>query len=131
MMLLLILTFVLLVIAALHLLWAIGYWLPIADEAALARAVVGAKGVDKMPGAVPCAMVVVALLFAMMCLWWPPSALRSLALGAIGAVFLARGVVAYTAFWRRLTPAEPFATLDRRYYGPLCLVIGIGFMAQL
>ena len=127
----LILTFVLLVIAAFHLLWAIGYWLPIADEAALARAVVGAKGVDRMPGAVPCALVVVALLFAIMCLWWPPSVLRSLAVGAVGAVFLARGAVAHTAFWRRLTPTEPFATLDRRYYGPLCLAIGIGFVAQL
>jgi hypothetical protein len=97
----------------------------------LARAVVGTAGVEKMPGAVPCALVVVALLFAIMCLWWPPSLLRSLAVGAIGAVFLARGAVAYTAFWRRLTPTEPFATLDRRYYGPLCLMLGLGFATQL
>ncbi len=127
----LVLTFVLLVIAALHLLWAIGYWFPIKDEAALARAVVGAKGMEKMPGAVPCALVVVALLFAIMCLWWPQSMVRSLAVGAIGAVFLVRGAVAYTAFWRRLTPVEPFATLDRRYYAPLCLVLGLGFIAQV
>jgi hypothetical protein len=127
----LILSFVLMMIAALHLLWAIGYWFPIADEAALARAVVGAAGVEKMPGAVPCALVVVALLFAIMCLWWPPNLLRSLVVGAIGTLFLARGAVAYAASWRRLTPVEPFAMLDRRYYGPLCLVIGVGFMTQL
>ena len=127
----LVLSVVLVVIAALHLLWGIGYWFPIKDEAALARAVVGAAGVERMPGAVPCALVVVALLFAIMCLWWPPSLLRSLAVGAIGPVFLVRGAVAYTAFWRRLTPMEPFATLDRRYYGPLCLAIGLGFVAQV
>ncbi len=125
------LTFVLLMIAALHLLWAIGYWFPIRDEAALVRAVVGAAGTRKMPGAVPCALVVVALLFAVMCLWWPHSMARSLALGAIGAVFVARGAVAYAGFWRRLTPIEPFATLDRRYYGPLCLLIGLGFCAAI
>ena len=127
----LILSFVLLVIAALHLLWAIGYWLPIRDEARLARAVVGTRGSATMPGAVPCALVVVALLFAVSCLWWPPGTIRSLALGAMGAVFLARGAVTYTTFWRRLTPVEPFATLDKRYYGPLCLAIGLGFATQL
>ena len=42
----------LIVIAAVHLLWALGFWWPIKDEAALARAVVGTKGIDRMPGAV-------------------------------------------------------------------------------
>ena len=27
------------------------------------------------------------------------------------------------------TPEQPFATLDVRYYSPLCLAIGIGFAA--
>lgn len=125
------LSFVMLVVAALHLLWAIGYWLPIRDETALARAVVGAKGIEKMPGAVPCALVVVALLFAVWCLWWPQGVVRALAVGAISTVFLVRGAVAYTGFWRKLTPVEPFATLDRRYYAPLCLAIGFGFIAQV
>jgi len=35
----------LIVIAAAHLLWALGIWWPIKDEAALARAVVGSKGI--------------------------------------------------------------------------------------
>jgi hypothetical protein len=127
----LILTVVLIAIAAVHLLWAIGYWFPIRDEATLARTVVGVAGQTKMPGAIACALVVVALLFAVMCLWWPPGMLRSLELAAIGAVFAVRGVVAYTGFWRRLTPEEPFATLDRRYYGPLCLLIAVGFWAAI
>lgn len=127
----LILSFILVVIAAVHVLWAIGYWFPIPDEAALCRAVVGVTGQVKMPGAVPCALVVAALLLAVMCLWWPPGVPRSMAVGVIGAVFIARGAATYAAFWRNLTPIEPFATLDRRYYGPLCLAIGLGFMASV
>ena len=50
--------------ATLHMLWAIGYWTPLKDETALARATVGAPGITKMPGAVPCALVFVALSFA-------------------------------------------------------------------
>ena len=126
-----ILSFVLVCIAALHVLWGIGYWTPIKDETALARAVVGFAGIDRMPGAVPCAMVAVALLGAVMCLWWPPGVWRSLAVGAIGAVFFARGTAAFTPIWRKLAPMEPFATLDRRFYGPLCLLLGFGFWNSL
>lgn len=127
----LILSFILIVIAALHVLWGIGYWVPIRDEAALVRAVCGFPGAEKMPAAVPCALVAVALLLAVMCLWWPPGIWRTLAIGAIGAVFLARGVAAFAPIWRRLTPVEPFATLDRKFYGPLCLMLGVGFWLSI
>ena len=40
---------VLIIIAAIHLLWALGYWWPIRDERALAQAVIGTKGVERMP----------------------------------------------------------------------------------
>ena len=46
----------LIIITAIYLLWALGYWWPIKDETALARAVVGTKGITKMPGAVACSM---------------------------------------------------------------------------
>jgi hypothetical protein len=52
----------LIIIAAVHLLWALGIWWPIKDETALARAVVGSKGIKKMPRATSCSLVVVALL---------------------------------------------------------------------
>lgn len=94
-----ILSVVLIAIAAVHLLWAIGYWFPIRDEATLAHTVIGAAGQDKMPGAIACALVVVAMLFAVMCLWWPPGMLRSLELAAIGAVFVVRGAATYTGLW--------------------------------
>ena len=47
---------------------------------------------------------------------------------ALAALFLARGVVGYTPRWRKVFTEEPFATLDRKNYSPLCLAIGIGFV---
>ena len=46
----------------------------------------------------------------------------------LALVFLARGVLGYTAGWRARFPTEPFATLDRKNYSPLCLVLGAGFL---
>lgn len=126
-----ILSAVLIALAVLHVLWGIGFWFPIEDEAQLVRAVAGFADAEEMPGAVPCALVAVALFMAVTCLWWPPGPFRFLALAVIGVVFVARGAVAFTPFWRKLTPVEPFATLDRKYYGPLCLVMGLGFFASL
>jgi hypothetical protein len=123
------LTTVLLLVAALHVAWGIGLWIPLTDEAALTRAAVGQRGRVTMPGAVPCALVAVALIAAAWLPWWAPGALRTAGLAGCAAVFLARGTLAYTAAWRRRVPAEPFATLDRRAYGPLCLALGAGFLA--
>lgn len=126
-----ILSAVLIALAVLHVLWGIGFWFPIEDEAQLVRAVAGFADAEEMPGAVPCALVAAALFMAVTCLWWPPGPFRFLALAVIGVMFVARGAVAFTPFWRKLTPVEPFATLDRKYYGPLCLVMGLGFFASL
>jgi hypothetical protein len=50
-------------------------------------------------------------------------------LGALLAlVFIGRGILGYTPRWRAAFPVEPFATLDRRNYSPLCLVIGAGYL---
>jgi hypothetical protein len=120
---------VLALIAAIHVLWGIGLWVPIRDEAPLARTVVGAAGIERMPGAVPCALVAVALMAGITWIWLPPDGLRQLGLAAGAAIFSVRGVLAYLPVWRRLTPVQPFATLDRRLYGPLCLLLGAGFLA--
>jgi hypothetical protein len=117
------LSLILLTIAALHILWAIGFWWPIRDEARLTAAVVGAPGMTRMPGAVPCALVAVALITAAWWPWFAPAAVRSLGLWAMVTVFALRGIAPWLPVWRRLVPQEPFATLDRRAYGPLCLLI--------
>lgn len=64
------------VIAALHLPSALGDWGPVRDEAGLARAVVGARDIARMPGAMATALVVVALLFAAALPWIAPGRLR-------------------------------------------------------
>jgi hypothetical protein len=43
-------------------------------------------------------------------------------------VFLIRGLLPWRPGWRKVFVQEPFATYDRRYYGPLCLVLSLGFV---
>jgi hypothetical protein len=55
---------------------------------------------------------------------WPLTALGV----ALAAIFIGRGVLGYTPSWRARFPTEPFATLDRKNYSPLCFWIGAGFL---
>ena len=122
----------LLMIAFAHLLWALGFTWPIRNEALLVKAVVGTPGATKMPSRW------LTLLFALLILAAGIVAL-SIAdhdsggvlwtiVGALLAlVFLGRGIAGYTPRWRTAHSAEPFASLDRKFYSPLCLWIGVGF----
>lgn len=118
----------LIIIAALHLMWALGIWFPIKDEAQLARTVVGTKDVTKMPGAVACSVVVVLLLFAAAWPWMPVNPLKTLGLFGIAFIFQIRAIAAYAPLWKRITPEQPFRRLDEAYYGPLCIFFGVVFM---
>ncbi|MDX8347091.1 DUF3995 domain-containing protein [Cognatiyoonia sp. IB215446] len=125
------LTLILGLIAVIHALWGLQIWVPIRDEEELARTVVGAKGVTRMPGAIPCFLVVAALLVIIAALWLPRVLLLQIILWGAFAVFLLRGAIAYTKFWRMMTPEQPFAANDRKYYAPLCLVIAAGLLTVL
>jgi hypothetical protein len=125
------LTVILGVIAATYFAWGLRIWVPIKDEEQLARAAVGAKGVTRMPGTIPCMLVVAALLVVIAALWTPQWAVSRFALWFAGAVFLGRGAIAYSKMWRAMTPEEPFNTYDQRYYGPLCLVTAGGLLVIL
>ncbi len=125
------LTVILGAIAAIHAAWGLQIWIPIRDEAALARAVVGGRGIDRMPGAIPCFLVVAALLMVIAALWMPQMTLARLVLWGAALVFLGRGAVSYTPFWRKLTPQEPFRSNDARYFAPLCLALGLGLIVIL
>lgn len=123
------LALVLLALALLHILWGIGFWFPIREESALVRAAIGLKGVTRMPGPIPCSVVAVALIWAAAMPFVPPGWFRDAGLWIAFAVFLVRGLLPYGRRWRRIAPQEPFATYDRRYYGPLSLLIAAGYFA--
>lgn len=123
---------VLMALAILHAAWGFGSTWPEADSQALARRVAGFKGVKQMPRPAACFFVAAVLAFAALISLTavgvlPTSYPRWLvltALSAVAAVFTLRGLIAYAPQWRDRTPEEPFASLDRRLYGPLCLIIG-------
>lgn len=119
---------VLLVLALIHTLWAIGYWWPIRDERALVAAAVGVKTATRMPGPIPCALVAVALLSAAVWPWIMAGMVRHVGMVVAATVFLIRGILPWRPGWRRIYAQEPFATYDRRYYGPLCLALSLEFM---
>ena len=119
-------------------LWGLRIWWPIADELKLARATAGFKDIKAMPPPVAC--YVVALLLAIVALitlelgglgLFRLPTLTSLAGAGAALVFLGRGLFAYTPTWARLTPEEPFRSLDSRYFSPLCLLIGVGLLVLL
>jgi hypothetical protein len=126
---------VLAVIAALHAAWGFRlFWWPAADERGLTALVVGRTGQTRMPDTPACLVAAAAILVA---------GLVALALAdiidigaprlvtAVGvlvvAVFAGRGVATYLPVWRRRFAQQPFATMDRRFYGPLCLLLAAAF----
>lgn len=126
-------------IAVLHAAWGLGSHWPCESEADLVRTAGGTPGATKMYPPASCFLV--AALLAGVSVWplfavgllpeaWPRW-LTVLAGAGIAAVFVARGVAGYVPAWRRLQSAEPFATLDRHYYAPLCLALGTGFLMIL
>ena len=125
----LLITLILLPIAVVHAVWGLGIWFPARDEETLAHAVVGARNTTRMPGPIPCFLVSGALALAMIIVWGS-GPIIGVIIWCVAAVFLFRGVIAYTKLWRRMTPELPFARLDRMYFGPLCLLIGALFVSR-
>ena len=121
-------------VAVVHALWGLGSTWPEADQEALARSVVG-SGRRRMPPAWQC--FAVATVLALVALW--PFVMLGrgevpwvLAISvAIAGVFIVRGLAGYSPRWRQHFPDEPFATRDRRYYSPFCLLLGVGYLALL
>ena len=133
---------VLLVIGFVHFLWGLRIYWPGGDETALARKVVGAAGITAMPAPLQCHLVVLAMIIAAgdalllggtLGSTFGPGSVPNWLIIAVGCggglVFLLRGVAGFVPAWARLTPEEPFRTLDRRYFAPLCLLLGAGFAA--
>jgi hypothetical protein len=126
-------------IAALHAAWGLGSHWPCESEERLVATAGGTPGAKRMYP--PSACFTVAALLAGVSAWplfaagllpvaWP-NWLTWLAGAGIAAVFIARGIAGYLPAWRRLHSNEPFATLDRRIYAPLCLALGAGYITLL
>lgn len=135
----LVMSTVLALLALLHVYWGAGGVWPGTDSQSLARAVAGFKGSSRTPSSATCFAVALALLIAAV---WPvllsgefggllPDWLVLLGGVGLAALFCGRGILGYLPGWRRHTPEMPFARLDRLIYSPLCLVLGIGFLALL
>lgn len=125
---------VLVALAALHAYWGFGGVWPGRDAEDCVRRVAGFSGVRRMPGPGPSFAVAAALLAAAALVTREGGLIAtsvhagffSFATLCAALVFLGRGIAGFTPAWRRLTPEQPFATLDVRYYSPLCLAIGAG-----
>ncbi len=122
----------LLAVALAHFVWALGGSWPLRDRTMLPKVVIGIPGVTRVPrlGSLVVSIAVMAAGVAALALADHTGGGIWLTLGgvALAAVFIARGVAGYTAGWRAKFSEEPFATLDRRNYSPLCLIIGAGFL---
>ena len=120
-------------VAFAHYLWAFGNTWPIRNEALLAQTVVGRPGITRMPNRFVTFLVATALIvFGLVALSLADPVAGGLGLTLLGMllalVFIGRGVLGYTPRWRAQFPTEPFASLDRKNYSPLCFWIGAGFL---
>jgi hypothetical protein len=123
----------LLTVSFAHLLWGLGTSWPIQSEQLLAQTVICTPGVARMPNKLATLLLAVLLFAAaVIAMGLADSADGGAARTVIGAMlaalFLGRGIAGYTSAWRARHPVEPFASLDRRNYSPLCLWIGAGFL---
>lgn len=124
---------VLLLISAVHVLWAAGSSWPANDEKTLARTVVGSKGIERMPPKLASLMVAIVMVGAVHVVLVTAGLMPGFMLAqmyrillvAMIIIFSARGLAAYVPSWRAMVPEQPFARFDQNYYSPLCLVIAV------
>jgi len=123
-------------ISVMHIGWALGMAWPAKSCADLPAMVVGIPKGSPMPPAAA-TLVVAAGIFGlgMAALWgagvFSLGALNSYCgwvLLAIAAIFALRGVATYLPFGPLQASVEPFRTLDRRYFAPLCLLLASGYL---
>jgi hypothetical protein len=129
----LILTATLLALAGIHLYWGFGGRWPGHDEASMVEHVVGRTRGMRAPGLL--ASIAVALALAaggvlvaatLTSTAWDPR-LKG-ARWVLFVVFAGRGLATYVPPVFRYAEGTPFATLNRRAYGPLCLAIALGIL---
>ncbi|MBI1399320.1 DUF3995 domain-containing protein [Hyphomonas sp.] len=123
--------------AALYLLWAAGLTFPFANEQALARSIIGRRGITRVPSRLSFLYICVLLLFAALAAFLmggfseqvPRAKPYLVPVGLLLTfVFLGRGIVGVLPAFERAAPEQPYLSLNRRIYSPLCALVGIGFL---
>ena len=126
-------------ISALHFYWAFGGLWPASTVEDLARTVVGTPDHPYMPGAA-LTFVVSVLIFAGGLIpvlhvtgspVWLPRIVTTAGLVVLTLVFLGRGLGTYLVPSMLENAAEPFRTLNFRFFSPLCVVLGVGYAVFL
>jgi hypothetical protein len=125
-------------IAAMHVAWGVGVRWPRRSEVELVTTVIGHRR-DTMPPPSHCYLAAlaifipgaIALMLAGLVQTALPPWLVALAGAAAALVFAGRGIAGYMPAWRARHPCEPFASLDRHYYSPLCLMLAAGLAVLL
>jgi hypothetical protein len=125
-------------IAGIHVAWGTGVRWPRKTEAELVSTVIGHRS-DKMPAPNQCYLAAVAIYIpgtiALMLAGLIDASVLTFTIPLAGAaaasVFAGRGIAGYVPAWRARHPREPFASLDRHYYSPLCLLLAAGFLVLL
>lgn len=121
----------------LYFLWAAGVNLPFANEQALARSIIGRRGITRVPSRRTFAYLGVLLLAAAAAAFFlggfseqvPRSKPFLAPVGLLLAlVFLGRGIAGILPAFERAAPEQPYLTLNRRIYSPLCALAGLGFL---
>jgi hypothetical protein len=133
-----ILIVVLVALAALHAWWGVGGRWPGHDERSLVELVIGRTRSMRMPSLVRC-LLVASALFAAAGLVAVKGKVIAADFGTAGemfvqvgfwmacAVFALRGLAGYIPPVFAYADGTPFASLNRRFYSPLCLLIAAGF----
>ena len=124
----------LLAVSFAHFLWSLGRTWPIRNEKLLAQTVVGLRDIEHMPPRIASLAVSMAMLAAgILALALADKAAGGVWLTLAGllpaSLFLARGILGYTHWWAERTPEPNFRLNDARVYSPLCIALGLGFVA--
>ncbi|HEX7789855.1 MAG TPA: DUF3995 domain-containing protein [Afipia sp.] len=125
-------------VAAMHVAWGAGIRWPCRTELDLVSMVIGYQH-HRMPSPNQCYIAalaiyvpgVLALMLAGLVDAAVPPSMVTLAGSVAALAFAGRGIAGYLPAWRARFPREPFASLDRQFYSPLCLLLAAGFMILL
>jgi len=121
----------------LYLSWAAGLTFPFANEQALARSLIGRRGITRVPsrrafvylGALLFAAAMAAFLLGGFSEKVPQSKPFLAPVGLLLAVvFLGRGIAGVLPAFERAAPEQPYLSLNRRIYSPVCVLAGLAFL---